>query len=155
MLNITMIAVGKMRSWTKEAEGEYAKRLKPYAKLNIVEVEAESFRDDSGSKIKAKKKEGERILAHLSRYPEADIMLLRESGKQFSSLEFARFLIGRNNHLILVLAGALGFSEEIVKKYPKSLSLSLMTFPHEMARVVLLEQIYRAATILQKKTYHY
>lgn len=155
MLNITIAAVGKTRSWTKEAEDEYVKRLKPYAKLKMVELEAESFRDDAGSKTKAKKKEGERILAHLLRYPEADVILLRESGKQFSSADFAEFLTTQNRYFIFIIAGALGFSEDITKKYPKSLSLSLMTFPHEMARVVLLEQIYRAATILQKKTYHY
>lgn len=154
-MNITILAVGKIRGVGKEAQEGYLTRLGPYAKIKAVEVEAESFTNDKGSKIKAKEAEAKRILSSIKKLSGADVILLRESGESFSSIGFAAFVGKKNTHIIFVLAGALGFSEEVVKKYPQSLSLSLMTFPHEMARVVLLEQIYRAATILRGKSYHY
>lgn len=152
MLNITIITIGKVREdYLDQAASEYIKRIKPYGRLTLQELKAESFSDTT--KDKAKRLEAERIEAVLKRKDEADIYLLSEHGTLFDSLDFAAEL---NNHkeLVLVIAGSLGFAKDLEDKYPK-ISLSPLTFPHELARVVLLEQIYRAATIINKKEYHY
>lgn len=152
MLNITIITIGKVREdYLDQAASEYIKRIKPYGRLTLQELKAESFSDTT--KDKAKRLEAERIEAVLKRKDEADIYLLSEHGTLFDSLDFAAEL---NNHkeLVLVIAGSLGFAKDLENKYPK-ISLSPLTFPHELARVVLLEQIYRAATIINKKEYHY
>jgi 23S rRNA (pseudouridine1915-N3)-methyltransferase len=152
MLNITIITIGKVREdYLDQAASEYIKRIKPYGRLTLQELKAESFSDTT--KDKAKKLEAERIEAVLKRKDEADIYLLSEHGTLFDSLKFAAKL---NSHqeLVLVIAGSLGFAKDLENKYPK-ISLSPLTFPHELARVVLLEQIYRAATIINKKEYHY
>ena len=152
MLNITIITIGKVREdYLDQAASEYIKRIKPYGRLTLQELKAESFSDTT--KDKAKKLEAERIETVLKRKDEADIYLLSEHGTLFDSLKFAAKL---NSHkeLVLVIAGSLGFAKDLEAKYPK-ISLSPLTFPHELARVVLLEQIYRAATIINKKEYHY
>ena len=152
MLNITIITIGKVREdYLNQAASEYIKRIKPYGRLTLQELKAESFSDTT--KDKAKKLEAERIEAVLKRKDEADIYLLSEHGTLFDSLKFAA-KINTHKELVLVIAGSLGFAKDLEAKYPK-ISLSPLTFPHELARVVLLEQIYRAATIINKKEYHY
>ena len=151
MLNITLITVGKIKeAYLNEAALEYLKRIKPYGRLTLHELKAESF--SNTTKDKAKKLEGERIAAILDRKSEAEIYLLSEHGNLFDSPDFAIKINGKE--LVLVIAGSLGFAKELEVKYPK-ISLSPLTFPHELARVVLLEQIYRAATIINNKEYHY
>ena len=153
MFKITIIAVGKIKEkFWQEAIKEYQKRLKPYAVLDIVEVKAESFQVHN--RQSAQNKENQRLLAVLDKYDKQNIYLLAERGQEFDSLGFANFIKAKSE-LVLVLGGSLGWAEEIKLKYTKSISLSQLTMPHEMARVVLLEQIYRAATILQAKDYHY
>jgi len=156
MLQITILAIGKIRErHFKEAVGEYAKRLRPFAKVGFAEVRAEPFSTDPVSKRKAKEKEGQRILAILENRQNAEIVLLDEQGKQFSSKEFAGFLEGVGKPIVFIIGGPLGFSEEVKEKIKKKLSLSQMTLPHELAQVVLLEQLWRAITIIKNKTYHY
>ena len=151
MLNITLITVGKIKeAYLNEAALEYFKRIKPYGRLNLEELKAESFA--SVTKEKAKKIEAERIQTVLDRKGNAEIYLLSEHGTQFDSPDFAAKI--KDKELVLVIAGSLGFAKELEVKYPK-ISLSPLTFPHELARVVLLEQIYRAATIINNKEYHY
>lgn len=153
MLEIIIIAIGKVKNeFFAGAIEEYLLRLKPYASVKILELTPESFSDSN--REKSKKAEGERILRVLEKYAGADILLLHERGKETDSLEFAKKLASTSGKTIFVIAGALGFDEEILKKY-RQLSLSEMTFPHEMARLILLEQIYRATTIIKGKTYHY
>ncbi len=151
MLNITIVAVGKIKeSYLSEAALSYIKRIKPYTRLKIEEVKAEAF--SATTKEKAKKIEADRIRVILERKKEAQIYLLSEHGKLFNSHDFAIKI--DNLEIVFVIAGSLGFAPELESSYPK-ISLSPLTFPHELARVVLFEQIYRAATIIHNKEYHY
>lgn len=153
MNKITIVVVGKIKEkfWQTAIE-EYAKRLKPYAVLNFVEIKAESFSNQN--KKQAQIIENQSLIKVLEKYNNQNIYLLAESGQEFDSLKFAKF-IENKSELVLVIGGALGWAEEIKQKYPQSISLSQLTMPHEMARVVLLEQIYRAVSISKGKEYHY
>ena len=156
MFHITILAIGKLKAkYFQAAAEEYAKRLKPYVKLEIIELEAESFTEDEGSRTKAKKVEWWRILKFLKKHNNAEIIILEEKGKEFSSEKFAKFLDGLDRHIIFIIGGSLGWDEEIKKRPFTRLSLSQMTYPHELARVALLEQIFRAIAILKDKEYHY
>lgn len=153
MLEIIIIAIGKIKNeFFSGAIQEYLLRLKPYASVKILELTPEAFSDSS--RDKAKKTEGERILSALEKYAGAEIFLLHERGKEMDSVKFSEKLSSTSGKVVFVVAGALGFNEEVLQKYGQ-LSLSKMTFPHEMARLILLEQIYRATAIIRGKTYHY
>lgn len=152
MLNITIIAIGKVKEvYWKEAILEYQKRLGPYARLKIEELKAEAFSDST--REKAKKAESDNIELYLEKKKNAEIYLLSEHGELFDSLSFAKKM-DKGQEIVLVIAGTQGFDKVLAAKYPR-ISLSPLTFPHELARVVLLEQLYRAATILNQKDYHY
>jgi 23S rRNA (pseudouridine1915-N3)-methyltransferase len=154
MFNITLIVIGKIKDRSLETlNGEYLKRIKPYAKIEIIEVKAEAF--GASNKAKAKEEEGKRILDVLRKYSNSTIIGLEERGNEFNSVEFAKFLDKNNQHIVFLIGGALGLSPAVMQKIDIKLSLSQMTLPHEMARVVLLEQLYRAATIAKGKEYHY
>jgi 23S rRNA (pseudouridine1915-N3)-methyltransferase len=153
MLEIIIITIGKIKNeFFAGAISEYLTRLKPYASLKILELSPEPFNESN--RDKAKKTEGERILSAVEKYAGAEIFLLHERGEEIDSVKLARRLELSGGKTVFVIAGALGFSEEVLQKYCQ-LSLSKMTFPHEMARLILLEQIYRATTIIKGKTYHY
>lgn len=153
MNKITIVAVGKIKEkFWQTAMAEYVKRLKPYTVLNFVEIKAESFSNQN--KKQAQIIENQRLIKALEKYNQQSIYLLAEVGQEFDSLKFAKF-IENKSELVLVIGGALGWAEEIKQKYPQSISLSQLTMPHEMARVVLLEQIYRATSIIKGKEYHY
>jgi 23S rRNA (pseudouridine1915-N3)-methyltransferase len=155
MLNIIILTIGKIKeSYFQEMFAEYFKRLKPYARIQLEELKAESFKSEV-DKEKTKNLEGEKIDKFLQKHPEAEIVFLTENGKEYSSVEFAKFLDNHNRQLIFVVCGTLGPSKDILAKYKNKLSLSQMTFPHEMARVMLIEQIYRGVTIAKNKSYHY
>jgi len=156
MFDITIIAIGKLKEkYFQAAFSEYAKRLRPYARLKIVELPAAPF--SKLSQAKAKEAEGQRIINFLeSKNKGAScpaVYLLAERGKSFDSQSLASWL-DKNQPLTLIIGGALGFSPMLYEKYPQ-ISLSPLTFPHELARVVLLEQLYRAATIINNKEYNY
>ncbi len=154
MLDIAIIAVGglKFRPWA-EAAAEYIKRLKPYARLKVIEVEAAPF--NHSSRAKSRQEEAERLGRALEKIAfGASVFLLEEGGEALDSLALARRLEKINQPLVFVIGGALGLEPNFSGRYPK-LSLSPLTFTHEMARVILLEQLYRAATIIGGKTYHY
>lgn len=151
MLNITLITIGKVKeAYLNEATLEYLKRIKPYGRLTMQELKAEPF--SGTTKDKAKQIEAGRIEAILEKRTGAEIYLLSEHGTLFDSPDFANKI--KDKEIVLVIAGSLGFAKDLEAKYPK-ISLSPLTFPHELARVVLLEQIYRAATIINNKEYHY
>lgn len=153
MLDIVLLTIGKIKeSYYSEAASEYLKRLKPYARICLEELKAESFSESN--RTAAKRIEGERIKNFLERYHGADIWLLDEAGQEFDSLLFSAKLDKLPGKIVFVLAGSLGWDKELFEGY-KRFSLSKLTFPHELARVVLLEQLYRAATIISGKTYHY
>jgi 23S rRNA (pseudouridine1915-N3)-methyltransferase len=158
MLDLTILAIGRMKNDNLRAEvAEFVKRLKPFARLEIIELPAAPFLKNS--RERAKEIEGEQIINFLEKSAvknngaQRSVWLLAERGRSFSSPDFAAWL-DKSQPLVLVVGGALGFSPELYRRYPQ-ISLSPLTFPHELARTVLLEQIYRAATILTGKEYHY
>lgn len=153
MIFIKILVIGKLKekSWNDLSQ-EYLKRLKPYAKIEIIELKPEPF---NKSNIKeAIKKESQKIKEHLEKEKNSTIFILDERGKSLNSQEFSVNLERVSGSIIFVVNGALGYDREILKNY-NLISLSPLTFPHEMARVVLLEQIYRAITIINQKEYHY
>lgn len=156
MLNLTIISVGKMttRAWI-EAETTYLTRLKPYAKVNIVEISEEKFSAEA-ERAQIQRKEATRILAKV---PKGAILItLHEAGKSFTSPQLAKWLneqSTRGEHLVFVLGGPLGLHQDVLNAAHLKLSLSPLTFPHQLARVILDEQLYRTAMILIGKAYHY
>ncbi len=156
MLDITLLAIGRLKDTDYQSLAtEYLKRLRPFVRLKVIELAAEPFR--ANAKERAKELESGRILDFLNRKKEgrerSSVYLLAERGRAFTSPELAAWL-DKPRPLILVMAGALGFSDDLYRSY-KQISLSPLTFPHELARIVLLEQLYRAATLINKKEYHY
>lgn len=153
MLDILIITIGKLKtSYWREAEFEYLKRLKPYINLEIKELAFSSFAKHN--KEKAKTEEAEKIEKAIN-LVEGQVFLLSEEGKLFDSVSFSQKIYQLSHQkIVFVIAGSLGFSLELKKKYFQ-ISLSPLTFTHEMARVILLEQIYRAASIEKGKEYHY
>lgn len=156
MWNIKIIALGKLKeSYWKEAEIEYRKRLKPYAKIEILELPEEPFREGD-NREKIKQKEAEKIQKILP--AEGLLLALHEGGKEFASPGFAEFLeknSTRGETITFIIGGPLGIHESLLESVSAQISLSQLTFPHQMVRTILLEQIYRAVTIQKGKQYHY
>ncbi len=156
MWNIKIIAIGKLKEtyWT-EAENEYQKRLKPYAKIEIQELLEEPFRDgDDREKIKLKEAEKIQKILPAGGYH----IFLHEKGKQFTSPLLSTFLEENSTHgetITFIIGGPLGLHESLLKNSQSQISLSQLTFPHQMVRTILLEQLYRAVTIQKGKQYHY
>ena len=158
-MQITLVTVGKIKEqYLKEAINEYIKRLSPYSKINIIEVMDEPIVDNPSKKEieKAIDKEGEKILSHLPN--NSYVINLDLNKKEYDSIEFASFLQKRidtySNHLVFVIGGSYGLSEKVKNNAKESISLSKMTFTHQMTRLLLLEQIYRAFKINNNETYH-
>lgn len=156
MYRIRILAVGPLHhGYAKEAAAEYVKRLHPFAKIEVEEVEKRAFRSLS-ERERTIDVEGAHLVAHLTN--DEFVVALDETGKTMDSQKFALLLKreGETGRIItFLIGGPLGLSAETKKAAHLTLSLSPLTFPHEMARVVLLEQLYRAMTILNGKTYHY
>jgi 23S rRNA (pseudouridine1915-N3)-methyltransferase len=154
MLDITIVAIGKVKEKNiAGALAEYQKRLTPYARVQLIELKPEPFSESS--RAKAQISESARIAEALAKFDQASIWLLCERGKEFDSFGFAEFLQAKSQPLVFAVGGSLGWSEAILKKYRNHLSLSKLTLPHELARLVFFEQLYRATTIIANKTYHY
>jgi len=159
MFHITIICLGKLKEkYWRSAEAEYLKRLSPFAKIEIKELKEESF-GEKDDPAEIKKREAEKIKKALVGKTECHIIVLDEHGDQFSSKQladkFSDFSNKQINNFIFILGGPLGLDEYIKKIADTTLSFSAMTFTHQMARVILLEQIYRAMTINAGKKYHY
>lgn len=157
MLKITILVVGKLKeSYWREAEQEFLKRLSPYAKVVVLELESAPMTSTADAE-KSMRLEAERILGRIP----ADasyIVALERTGKRLSSEAFAKVLADAGEgggHIALILGGAAGLNASVLAKAALKVSLSDMTFTHEMARVFLMEQIYRTSTILAGKKYHY
>ena len=148
---IKIIAVGTIKEdYYTGAVKEYSKRLNPYTKLQIVQVPDENCDD------KTKKKEAASILKNIK---ESDYVITLEiKGKKFSSEQFAKKIeeLGVQGHsdLCFVIGGSLGLDESVLSRSNLALSFSDMTFPHQLMRVILLEQIYRAFKIIRNEPYH-
>ncbi len=158
-MNISVICIGKLkeRYWT-EAVAEYSKRLGGYCTLNIVELKEARLPDRAGEAEEAavKKAEGEAILKHIGK--EMYVITLEVRGKKLSSEALAEkvaelSLTGKSN-VAFVIGGSLGLDKAVSDRADFKLSFSDMTFPHQMMRVILLEQIYRAFKINRGETYH-
>lgn len=159
MFNISIICVGslKERYW-REAFDEYAKRLKLYSKIELIELPEVGF-NSVKEKEAVQKKEGEMILKKIP--TGSTVIVMSEEGKSLSSVEFAQLLSKHSSgeagstHITFVIGGALGLSTDVKKRAHKLMSFSALTFTHQMIRVILMEQIYRAGTIVACKQYHY
>jgi 23S rRNA (pseudouridine1915-N3)-methyltransferase len=158
-MNIQIIAVGKLKErYLLQGIDEYAKRLSAYAKLDIVEVAEEQARDPV-SEAEAdliKDKEGERILKRI--HPDSYVIALAINGKPMSSEQLAAHLdrLGTygTSRITFLIGGSYGLSEKVLCRADLLLSFSKMTFPHQLMRLILLEQIYRAFKINRGETYH-
>jgi 23S rRNA (pseudouridine1915-N3)-methyltransferase len=152
-MTVTLICIGKTNvAHVRDGMTEYASRLHRYCKFKIIETPA-----GKGIENEIRRKE-EAILLNLID-DRAYLVLLDETGREFSSIQFAEFIGRHQNYgtrnLIFVIGGAYGFSENIHKRANGKVSLSKMTFPHQLVRLIFLEQLYRAFTILKGEKYHH
>ncbi|QSV44009.1 23S rRNA (pseudouridine(1915)-N(3))-methyltransferase RlmH [Bacillus licheniformis] len=158
-MNISIVAIGKLKEkYLKQGIDEYIKRLSAYAKVDIIELPDEKAPEnlsDQDMKI-VKDKEGERILSKIS--PDAHVIALAIEGKMKSSEELAdnmdRLAIYGKSKVTFVIGGSLGLSDAVLKRADEKLSFSRMTFPHQLMRLILLEQVYRAFRINRGEPYH-
>lgn len=158
-MKIDLICVGKLKEkYLVQAIAEYSKRLSRYCKLNIIELADEKTPDNASEKeeLMIKQKEGEKILAQIKEG--AYVVALALDGKMISSEELAAFMAERGvrgeSHLVFLIGGSLGLSDEVLKRANYKLCFSKMTFPHQLFRVMLLEQVYRAYRINGNEPYH-
>lgn len=158
-MRITIIGVGRLKEkYWQMAIDEYSKRLGKYIKLNIVEVSDEKAPENLSAAEAdiVKKNEGERILKNIK--DDVYVIALAINGKMLSSEELSEFMNERmvrgDGNIAFVIGGSLGLSDEVLSRADYKLSFSKMTFPHQMMRVVLLEQIYRAIKIMKNEPYH-
>ena len=157
MIHINIICVGKIKEkYLSEAILEYSKRLSKYCKLNIVEIADESIPNNLSDKTceTIKNIEGNKISNYLNN---SYVISLDLKGKQYSSEEFSEKIenISFNNSTIsFVIGGSLGLSKNVLKKSNELICFSKMTFPHQLIRVFLLEQLFRAFKIQNNETYH-
>lgn len=158
-MKITVITVGKIKEkYLKDAIAEYSKRLSKYCKLEIVEVADEKTPENASEVVEdaIRTKEAERILKYVKE--DAFIVTLEIAGKQLSSEELAdkidKLGVQGVSHIIFIIGGSIGLGKEVLAKSDYALSFSKMTFPHQLMRVILLEQIYRSYRIINGEPYH-
>ena len=158
-MKITVITVGKIKEkYLKDAIAEYSKRLSRYCKLEILEVADEKTPDGASEIVEEniREKEGERILKLIKE--DAYVITLEISGKMLTSEELADRIetlgIQGKSLLVFVIGGSIGLGREVLRRSDYALSFSKMTFPHQLMRVILLEQIYRSYRIINGEPYH-
>ena len=158
-MNISIISVGKLKEkYLKSGIEEYTKRLGSYTKINEIEVADEKAPEqlsDADMEI-VKKKEAERILAKIAPY--AYVIALAIDGKMKTSEQLAKDIeslmtYGRSK-IVFVIGGSLGLHDEVLKRADEKLSFSKMTFPHQLMKLILVEQVYRAFRIMKGEPYH-
>lgn len=159
MLSINLICVGKIKeNYLKDAISEYSKRLSKYCNLNIVEVPDEKIPDKLSANIisEIKKKEADGIMSKAKK--DSYIICLDLNGKEFTSEEFSTKIedisLNFNSSISFVIGGSLGLDKKILDIANENICFSKMTFPHQLIRVFLLEQIFRAFKISKGETYH-
>ncbi|MEW9122013.1 MAG: 23S rRNA (pseudouridine(1915)-N(3))-methyltransferase RlmH [Thermotaleaceae bacterium] len=158
-MNISIVTVGKLKEkYLKQGIDEYLKRLSAYAKVDILEVADEKAPEvlSEAEMIQVKQKEGERILAKISQ--DTYVIALAIQGKMQSSEELAESIdklatYGKSK-IAFVIGGSLGLSDDVIKRSNEQLSFSKMTFPHQLMKLILVEQIYRAFRINRGEPYH-
>ena len=156
-MKITLLTVGKTdKDWVRQGLDIYTSRLKHYIPFSIVEI-PELKNVSSMSRDQIKVREGELILKNIK--PGDDMILLDERGRTYSSLEFAKLLQDKISYagkdIVFVIGGAYGFSQAVYDRAGSKMSLSRMTFSHQMVRAIFAEQIYRAFTIMRGEPYHH
>ncbi len=156
---ISIICVGRIKEkYWNDAIAEYTKRLSRYTKLQIIEVPDEKTPDGACDALceQIKKKEADRILKNLGE--DTFVCTLEIKGKRYTSEGFSDFIKDRqvngDSHIQFVIGGSLGLHESVLKRSDMAISFSDMTFPHQMMRVILLEQIYRGYRIIKGEPYH-
>lgn len=156
-MKITLVTVGKTAmEWVRQGMNTYQSRLVHYIPFSLVEI-PELKNVSSLSKDQIKQKEGELILKQIR--PIDDVILMDERGKEYTSIELAKILQDKINYngkdIVFVIGGAYGFSEAVYSRANSKISLSRMTFSHQMVRTIFLEQLYRAFTIMKGEPYHH
>ena len=160
MLNIQIICIGKLKeTYLKDAINEYSKRLQKYCSLTITELSDEKLPNKLNYSIidEIKSKECNKIMQSLRK--DSYVFCLDLKGKQFTSEEFSKKIddiaLNENSHITFIIGGTLGLTDEILKISNEKISFSKMTFPHQLIRVFLLEQLFRAFKISKNETYHW
>ncbi|OLS01476.1 23S rRNA (pseudouridine(1915)-N(3))-methyltransferase RlmH [Tissierella creatinophila] len=158
-MNINIITVGKIKEkYIKEGINEFSKRLSRYGKLKIIEIDDEKAPENLSQKDmeKVMEKEGEKIISKIPQ--NSFIISLEIEGKSISSEMLSKkiedIMISGNNDITFIIGGSLGLSNEVKMMSNFKLSFSKMTFPHQLMRLILLEQIYRAFRIMKNEPYH-
>lgn len=158
-MRISIVCVGKIKeSFFRDAVAEYAKRLGKYCKLEIIEVADEKTPDraSAAEEEQIKTREAERILSKIR--DDAFVCTLEILGKKYTSESFAGLLeraaVSGKSHIVFVIGGSLGLHSSVLKRSDQAISFSDMTFPHQLMRVILCEQIYRAYRIISGEPYH-
>lgn len=158
-MKISILTVGKIKEkYLRDAIAEYSKRLGRYCKLEIIEVSDEKTPDNASETVEdaIRNKEGERLLKYIR--DDAFVITLEIGGEQLTSETFARKInelgIRGTSHIQFVIGGSIGLGKEVLKRSDYALSFSKMTFPHQLMRVILLEQIYRSYRIISGEPYH-
>lgn len=158
MLHIDIICVGKIKeSYLKDAILEYSKRLSKYCALTITEVADEPIPNNLNDNLidNIKKIESNKMLSHIKK--DSFVICLDLKGKQYSSEEFSKKIENislNNSHISFIIGGSLGIHEDLISKSNELVCFSKMTFPHQLIRVFLLEQLFRAFKISNNETYH-
>ena len=160
MVHINIICVGKLKEgYLKEAVDEYSKRLKKYCNLNIIEINDEHLPNKINDSIieQVKEKECKKIMENIRN--DSYVIPLDLRGKQFTSEEFSSRIeniqIQGYSNITFIIGGTLGLTKDILNRANESISFSKMTFPHQLIRVFLLEQIFRGFKISKNETYHW
>ena len=157
MIHISLICIGKIKeTYLKEAIAEYSKRLSKYCKLTITEIIDEQIPNNINDKLteNIKNIEGSKILSHINNSYTISLDL---NGKQYTSEEFSKKLESlslSNSSITFIIGGSLGLSKEVIANSRELICFSKMTFPHQLIRVFLLEQLFRAFKIQNNETYH-
>ena len=156
-MKITLLTVGKTdKDWVRQGMDIYVSRLKHYIPFSVVEI-PELKNVSAMTKDQIKAKEGELILKQVK--PADDLILLDERGKEYTSVELAKVIQDKISYtgkdMVYVIGGAYGFSDAVYQRANSKISLSRMTFSHQMVRAIFVEQIYRAFTIMKGEPYHH
>ena len=156
-MKITLLTVGKTdKDWVRQGMEIYVSRLKHYIPFAVVEI-PELKNVSALTKDQIKTREGELILKNIK--PTYDLILLDERGKEYTSVELAKVIQDKISYvgkdMVYVIGGAYGFSDAVYQRANSKISLSRMTFSHQMVRAIFVEQIYRAFTIIKGEPYHH
>ena len=156
-MKITLLTVGRTDvKWVREGLDLYVSRLVHYIPFSLEEI-PELKNVSALNKEQIKNKEGELILKKIK--PSDDVILLDEHGREFRSVDFSKYLQDKislsNRDIVFIIGGAYGFSDEVYKRADAKMSLSKMTFSHQMVRTIFVEQLYRAFTIIKGEPYHH